>query len=252
MKPQSVKMYLLRASLWLAIVSCLTVFSLHVFKLKQRIERTEAALKQQSQARHLAESQLTTVNAALNESRSNLEAEQRARAQAEADALAQERRAEKLTRDLSASHKEYDQLKAELARYQAPGLSPEQILYAATNLKKLQIALADAEKEKELLKQRPGKPIDPIAGENVLLPAGLKAKIVRYDPKWGFVVLDTGTDQGMRKNAQLLVGREGNFVGKITISTVAKQQSIGNLLSGWQLSEVAEGDLAIPAFVGQN
>src|SRR5262245_62336044 len=94
MKPQSVKIYLLRAGLCLATLSCLTVFSLHVFKIKQRIERTEAELKRQLQGRQLTELQLSKAKEALEKSQSNLESEKRATAQAEADALVQRRLAE--------------------------------------------------------------------------------------------------------------------------------------------------------------
>jgi len=228
------------------------MLSLHFFRIKERIERTEADLKRQTNGRYLAQSQLTKANAALEEMGHNLEAANRARAQAEAKAVSQRNKAEELTGALAASQKEKDQARTELARYQNIGLQPEEIVHVAAQLTSLRTALAKSEKQKALFKQQITFLTEQAGGCYALLPPGLQAKVVRYDPKWRFVVLNAGTEQGMCKNAELLIGREGRFVGKIKINSVEKEQSIGNLVSGWQLGEIVEGDLVIPAFVCQN
>jgi hypothetical protein len=228
------------------------MLSLLLFRIKERIERTEAELRRQTNGRYLAQSQLTKANAALEEMGRDLEAANRATAEADAEAVSQKKKAKELTGALAASQTEADQARTELARYQYIGLEPQEIAHVAAQLKSLQTALAVLEKQNSLLKQQITFQTKQAADGCVPLPAGLQAKVMRYDPKWHFVVLDAGAEQGMLKNAELLIGREGRFVGKIKISSVENEQSIGNLVSGWQLGEIVEGDFVIPAFVCQN
>jgi cell shape-determining protein MreC len=67
------------------------------------------------------------------------------------------------------------------------------------------------------------------------------------DPKWKFVVLNVGEEQGVIKDGELLVSRDGKLVAKIVVSNVQKDRSIANLVPGWQLGEIIEGDEVIPA-----
>jgi hypothetical protein len=79
------------------------------------------------------------------------------------------------------------------------------------------------------------------------LPAGLKGKILVSDPKWDFVVLNVGQDEGAAEDGDLLVSRDGKLVAKVRIHTVQKGRSIANVLPGWKITDVMEGDLVIPA-----
>jgi cell shape-determining protein MreC len=67
------------------------------------------------------------------------------------------------------------------------------------------------------------------------------------DPKWQFVVLDVGEDQGIIKDGELLVSRDGKLVAKVVVRSVEKGRSIANLMPGWTFGEVVEGDLVSPA-----
>ena len=46
----------------------------------------------------------------------------------------------------------------------------------------------------------------------------------------------------------MLVNRNGKLVGKVVVRTVQKDRSIANVLPGWELGEVMEGDQVIPAY----
>ena len=83
---------------------------------------------------------------------------------------------------------------------------------------------------------------------HVPLPPGLLGKVLVSDPKWNFVVLNVGEDQGVLQYGELLVNRNGKLVAKIRVSTVEKDRSVANILPGWQLGEVMEGDQVIPAY----
>jgi hypothetical protein len=79
------------------------------------------------------------------------------------------------------------------------------------------------------------------------LRADLRGKILVVDPRWDFVVLNIGQDQGVLENGELLVSREGRLVAKVIVRTVEKDRCIANVLPGWKLGEVIEGDEVCPA-----
>ena len=61
-------------------------------------------------------------------------------------------------------------------------------------------------------------------------------------------MLNVGEDQGVLQYGELLVNRNGKLVAKVRVSTVEKDRSVANVLPGWQLGEVMEGDQVIPAY----
>jgi hypothetical protein len=136
-----------------------------------------------------------------------------------------------------------------VSRVRAAGLEPEQIVHAARQIKGLQSALgASEEKIKGLdLKVKRLAAIGSEGGRAVPLPSGLKAKVIASDPKWHFIVLDAGENQGVLERGELLLSRHGKLVAKARVSRVQNDRSIANLLPGWELVEIMEGDLVIPA-----
>jgi cell shape-determining protein MreC len=83
---------------------------------------------------------------------------------------------------------------------------------------------------------------------DILLPANLTGKILVVDPKWDFVVLNIGDDQGVLQNGQLLVSRDGKLVAKVIIRSIEKNRCIANIMPGWKLGQVIEGDEVTPAY----
>ena len=79
------------------------------------------------------------------------------------------------------------------------------------------------------------------------LPADLKGKVVEVDPKWEFVVLNIGEDQGVLEEGELLISRDSKLVAKVIVRTVYKKSCIANIVPDWKLGEVFEGDMATPA-----
>jgi hypothetical protein len=67
------------------------------------------------------------------------------------------------------------------------------------------------------------------------------------DPKWEFVVLNFGEEQGAKRDGELLVSRNGKLVAKVVIRGIEKDRSIANVLPDWSFGEVSEGDVVIPA-----
>ncbi|MBM3848208.1 MAG: hypothetical protein FJ405_18220 [Verrucomicrobia bacterium] len=93
---------------------------------------------------------------------------------------------------------------------------------------------------------RLGRELDSLRGTNdvpVILKAGTKGKILVVDPKWDFVVLDIGLKDELLPNGILMVAREGKLIGKVKVSRVHQDRSIANIIPGWKLQDISEGDL---------
>ena len=80
------------------------------------------------------------------------------------------------------------------------------------------------------------------------MPSTASGKVLVSDPKWNFVVVNVGGDQGAKQFGELLVNRNGRLVAKVKISSVDKDRSVANVVPGWQIGEIMEGDLVIPAY----
>jgi hypothetical protein len=73
-------------------------------------------------------------------------------------------------------------------------------------------------------------------------------RVLAVDSQWDFVVLDIGENQNALVDGELLVNRNGKLVAKVRIQSVQKDRCIANIVPGWKLGEVMEGDQAIPAY----
>ncbi len=74
------------------------------------------------------------------------------------------------------------------------------------------------------------------------LPLGLTGKISVVNPDWNFVVLDIGSEAGLVRDAQMLVHRADQLIGKVKISNVQKDMAIAEIITDWAQSPIQEGD----------
>jgi len=174
------------------------------------------------------------------------------RDKAVARAEAQSKRADELNDKLTKVTSERDDAQNSLAAYKATELSPDQIFKLSKNLKDARAEIEVVNGEKVVLMHTIGRLTNELAKyigpDNVVkLRADLRGKIVVVDPKWDFVVLNIGEDQGVISEGELLVSRQGKLVGKIIVRSVEKDRSIANLVPGWKLGEMIEGDEVCPA-----
>jgi cell shape-determining protein MreC len=70
-------------------------------------------------------------------------------------------------------------------------------------------------------------------------------KVLVVDPKYDFVVLNVGGNQGVVENGRLLVNRDGKLVAKLRVTKVEPNRSIANIVPDWKQSEVMEGDQVV-------
>lgn len=149
--------------------------------------------------------------------------------------------------ELKTSVERRQTVEAEIAKWESLGLKPEQIRQMMADLKKLQDAIVVLELEKGILNRRVAElknQLGIILGEDyvVELPTGTKGTIVAVDPKWNFVIIDLGKDKEMLEGGVLMVHRNSQLVGKVRIREVMEHRSVANVLPGWKLGEIEEGD----------
>ena len=250
---------LLRISLIVAILAGIAVGTLNFLKTKEKIinlvndRNNEKSLKETAlNDLHNTQQQLAKTNAILKQTQAELASTKEERDRAVAEAADKSKKLELVTTERDNVRKERDQAQAELEAYKLTDLTPQQIIAMNKQYKELQ-------KENDLLGkialERMHK-IQALTNELAIykspeyvvpLPAGLKGKVLVTDPKWNFVVLDIGQDQGVLAYGELLVNRNGRLVAKVKVRSVQKDRSIANVMPGWQLGEVIEGDQVIPA-----
>jgi len=251
---------LIRISLIAAIVLGLAATGLNFSKVKEKITTLQGHLKEETEAHQKFEgqynrtkSELDKTNVILKATQETLKATEEERNKAVADAATQTKRADKLNEDLTKTRKERDDAQAEVAAYHAAGMTPQQVAAATKEIKKLQDNVAAMNTENKLVSQKLKKTENELAiyktpDFHVPLPSALNGKVVVSDPKWNFVVLNVGEEQGVLQYGELLVNRNGRLVAKVKVSSVEKNRCVANILPGWQLGEVMEGDVVIPAY----
>jgi multidrug efflux pump subunit AcrA (membrane-fusion protein) len=251
---------LIRISLIIAILAAIGAGVVNFVVVKDKIgaltddRNTQRADKITAQT-DLAKTQkdLARTQGDLKQTQSELADANAARKQAEDTAEAQTKRADDLTDKLTKAVQERDSAQNDLAAYKNTDYTPDQILKLAQSLKDTQKAIAVANDEKMVMSRtisRLSNQLAQLTGNEdyvVKLPAGLKGKVVVVDPKWDFVVLDIGDEQGVLQDGELLVSRDGKLVAKVVVRTVQKDRCIANIVPGWKLGDLFEGDDVSPA-----
>lgn len=203
-------------------------------------------------AHNKTKAELKKTQGELTQTKQELTETQGERDKAIARAEAQEKRAGQLSDKLAKTTKERDDAQNELASYKVTGLTPEQVIALNKDLKQANSQIVAVTGENGVLLHKVTKlqnEIERLVGTNsyVTLPPSLHGKILVVDPKWNFAVLNIGEDQGVLPDGELLVSRQGRLVCKVIVRTVEKDRSIANLVPGWKLGEMIEGDEVSPA-----
>lgn len=250
---------LLRISLILALLTALAVGVLDFTLVKTKVvtlvnDRNDQRSQKETALNnlHFTQQQLAKTNAILKQTQTELASTTQERDQATAKLADTTKKLETVTTERDNARKERDNAQADLAAYVGTGLRPEQIIAMNKQYKELQkendllgkIALDRMHKIQALTNELA---IYKTPDYVVPLPANLRGKVLVTDPKWNFVVLNVGQDQGVLEYGELLINRDGRLVAKVKVRSVQKNRCIANVMPGWQLGEVMEGDEAIPA-----
>ena len=241
---------LIRISLILAIIAALAAGTLNILLVKDKIttlisQRDDERGKKQQALSDLskAKTDLTKTQDTLKQTTQDLADAKSERDKAVVTATAQTKRADELSDKLA---------KTTQAAYVATSMTAEQVGKLSRALKDSQEAVAAITEENVVLQRAKTRVEARLAkyegpDPTIRLRADLRGKILVVDPKWDFVVLNIGQDQGVLENGELLVSREGKLVAKIVVRSVEKNRCIANVVPGWKLGEVIEGDEVSPA-----
>jgi hypothetical protein len=250
---------LLRISLIVAILAGLGAGGLGYYEVSTQIPALTQQRDTENTAKKDALTKLATTEKNLAKTKSDLAQSQQdlsdtkgERDKAVARAEAQSKRADDLSAKLARATQERDDAQNELASFKIIGLSPEQIVKLNKTLKDARTEIEAINGEKTLLEHQKARlqtRLDRYEGTNafVMLRANLHGKILVVDPKWDFVVLNIGDDQGVLPDGEMLVSRDGKLVAKVIVRSVQKDRSIANIVPGWKLGEPVEGDEVSPA-----
>jgi myosin heavy subunit len=250
---------LLRISLIVAILAGLAAGGLGYYEVSNQIPSLTKQRDDENSAKKQALTELASTKNTLKKTQSDLAQTQSdladtksERDKALARAEAQSKRADELNDKLAKAVSERDDAQNQLAAYKASDLTPDQVVKLNKNLKDAQIQIAAINGEKNILQRTllaTKAQLDKFIGEDhdVKLRADLKGKIVVVDPKWDFVVLNIGDEQGAIQDGEMLVSRDGKLVAKVIIRNVQKDRCIANIVPGWKIGDPIEGDDVSPA-----
>lgn len=249
----------MRISLIIAIIAGLAAGALSFIKVKEKIDTVVAERNDWNQKYVKTDAELTTTKSDLAKTTKELTKTKDALAKSEQERTAavaemevQIKKSTELSQKLTETISQRDDARAELASYVATGFTPKQIAALGKQIKDAEDALEVSQMEKKIIQKELDKTrekllalIDP--DHIVRMKADIRGKILVADPKWEFVVLNVGEDGGAKLNGEFLVSREGRLVAKVIIREVQKDRCIANLMPGWKLADVSEGDQVIPA-----
>lgn len=250
---------LLRIALIVAVVTSLGALGVS-FKVSQKIDQvTEQRDQYQQDAQRSREAETRARNEA-QQARTELEDANSKLSEAESDlALTRSRLSEQTTRanDLNQRLIVVEQQRNEaqqgLARWNALGRTVEQILamiedYDATVQERDALVTENGvlSRKVEALTNRIN--LLTIQDYEVKLPDSITGTVQAVDPKFQFVVLNIGRNQNLKEQAKLTVARDGKLVGKVRVASLEEDRSVANILPGWDIGNIHEGDEVIPSY----
>jgi hypothetical protein len=245
---------LIRISLIIALVASLAATGIGFVYVKDKIVTTMNERDQEKSQKEIAQKELASTKKTLKKTEEDLTttkqdlASTRTKLQSEtARANDLDKQKTELTGELADAKGARDAAQQKLIQWDLIGRTPDQVKQALADLKSTtkERDVVSAE-NKTLLRERNRlqAKLDELIGppQDPPLPIGLKGHIVAVDPKYDFVVLDIGENEGVLERGVMLVNRGGKLVAKVRITSVSPERSIANVLPEWRQAEVFEGD----------
>lgn len=150
---------------------------------------------------------------------------------------------------ITSLNKTKNSLQTELSAWAGLRKTPDEMKQIIKDLDATKQQVVAANGEKDIIKReldKVAKQLRDLIGDGDAppppLPAGLKGKIVSVDPKFNFVVLDIGGNQGVVESGEMLINRKGKLIGKVKIRTVEANRCVANVMPSWKQGEPFEGD----------
>ncbi len=247
---------LLRICLIIAIVGGLAAGALSFKNVQDIIVSTRASRDQwhsqfdsEHKTRLTAEASLKKTKAELDTTKKDLASTKSQLEEANGKVSELDKKNTELTSDLEKTRADRDTAQQELEQWHLiPGApKPPQITAMIDELAKAKQARDAYIAENKILNQKvtdlDNRWKKYVGDANVVIePPGLKGKIVVVDPKFNFVILNIGSEQGVLEQGEFMVNRQGQLLGNVRIASVEKDRCVANILVDWRRGEIMEGD----------
>lgn len=242
---------MLRIALIIALLAAIGSLALTFLHTKPVVEELRTDLTTTKATLEDTSSKLTSTTADLKKTASELETRSKdlesTKTQLEEAATAaanNKKRADSLDAQLAKTTKEKNDAQATLAQWDALGMKPGQVIEIRAQLKETVEARNALAEEKNIFLKRITSLTNRLAkyeapDQKVILPAGLKGRILEVGPQQDFVLLDFGDNKGALERGELLVRRGDKLVGKVSIVKVQANTSIANVIPTWKQGDVA-------------
>jgi hypothetical protein len=251
-------MLLLRIFLVLAILAGIGVIVVSQVMLKPQIEgiisvREENHRKfvaEEDKARKLGKS-LKETQTELTRTKGELETTKSQLVDFTAKFESEQKRAVGLQAALDKTRSDLKGAQDELAAYVNTSYKPNEIRALADTAKSQKMAIDGLTDELKVFAERYRKATNQLAqlmgpSPDPPIPSTVRGRVLVVDPKWNFLVLDIGEKQDVPEKGVLLVAREGVLIAKVRVMSVQKDRCIANIMPGWKLKDVLEGDQVLP------
>jgi len=220
-----------------------------VSQTKAQLTKAQGDLKTASQNLASTVTEKDQLTSRLSGVQTDLEKTKAQMAQLTNDRTSLEAQISQLTADLQAKAQELEQKTtpgaanpAESGTDQQAQLAEQQTLISKLqgDLDSARFQLATLQKEKEDRMQQK-------------MRNGLSGRVLAVNPAWNFVVLSLGDKNGVVNNAELLVKRGSQYIGKVRVTSVEPSTSIADIVANSvpQGTAISPGDNVIYQSVGQ-
>lgn len=248
---------LIRISLIIAIVAGAGIAGLNFAKVHKQIHAivadrdNEKSIKEETQRKLAATNKvLVATSKELATTKDQLASVTKERDDAVAQVEDLTKKQTQLTEKLKKTETERDAALDKLAAWDALGIPIQNIKATLASLKTMTEERDAIARENKILNGRVNElqaKLDDLINPDrePAMPAGLRGKVLVADPKFNFVVLDIGSDQKVVPAGRFLVNRNGKLIAKLKVNSVQTNRSIANVMPGWNLSEIQEGDQVI-------
>ena len=248
---------MLRISLIIAIIAGIAALAISQLKVAEKIRsiteernKFEQDLNTATEAERKAKKEAKEATAAADKLKKDLDTAKADLSGATEKADQQEKRASELAGRLDKTTQERNDAQTRLAAWTALGRSIDELKAIMVQNRKLLTENDAVKGENKVLGLKVNQiqsELDLLTGRKtkVELPPALKGKVIAVDPKYEFVVLDIGLDDGVLARGEMLVNRSGKLVAKVRILTAEPHRCVANVLSDWKQGEIMEGDIVL-------
>jgi len=205
-------------------------FQGQIASANQQLDATKSELGQKKEEVTKLGGEKDTLTADLGEARSEL-------AKAKEEVTTALEQAKVLESDSQAKDTKISELETQVAELEQQSATPDGAPVAVENAETMARMIELETVNQQLQDQNTGlsAQISELrrkedGRQKVQMRQGLSGTILAVNQAWNFVVLSLGDRQGVVPNAEMLVQRDGQFLGKVRVTSVEPSTSIADIL----------------------